>query len=231
MNRILLVALTLGVAVVVFGAATFLATSDVETPPPDAASFAEVALTSTDPAPSNDVLVRPHSPILGDFEAPVTIVEFFDPACEACRAFHPTVKSLLESNPDTVRLVIRYTPFHGKASEIAVALLEAARAQGLFEPVMDALLEKQGQWAAHGAPAADRALAIAEEAGVDMEKASAFMKSPMTIGILNADRADVQAVRIQGTPTFFINGRLLENFSREQLIAEVEREIEATRSN
>ncbi|MFS8328883.1 thioredoxin domain-containing protein, partial [Vreelandella titanicae] len=33
--------------------------------------------------------MRSHSPILGREDAPVTIVEFFDPACEACRAFYP----------------------------------------------------------------------------------------------------------------------------------------------
>ena len=40
-------------------------------------------------------LVRMHSPVLGPREAPVTIVEFFDPACETCRAFHPIVKDLM----------------------------------------------------------------------------------------------------------------------------------------
>ena len=35
----------------------------------------------------NDRLVRPHSPIFGPKKAPVTIVEFFDPACESCRYF------------------------------------------------------------------------------------------------------------------------------------------------
>ena len=41
-------------------------------------------------------LVRMHSPVLGPQNAPVTIVEFFDPACETCRAFYPVVKDLLK---------------------------------------------------------------------------------------------------------------------------------------
>ncbi|HCR94161.1 MAG TPA: disulfide bond formation protein DsbA, partial [Oceanicaulis sp.] len=39
----------------------------------------------------SDALIRSYSPILGSETAPVTIVEFFDPACEACRAFYPVV--------------------------------------------------------------------------------------------------------------------------------------------
>ena len=56
-----------------------------------------------------------------------TIVEFFDPACEACRAFHPIVKDIMAEHGDAVRVVIRYTPFHGAASEEAIRVLEAAR--------------------------------------------------------------------------------------------------------
>ena len=44
-------------------------------------------------------LVRMHSPVLGPREAPVTIVEFFDPACETCRAFYPIVKDLMRQYP------------------------------------------------------------------------------------------------------------------------------------
>ena len=71
-------------------------------------------------------LVRMHSPILGPQGAPVTIVEFFDPACETCRAFYPIVKSLMAKYPEDVRLVIRYAPFH-RGSDQVVKLLEAAR--------------------------------------------------------------------------------------------------------
>src|SRR3546814_19849744 len=42
-----------------------------------------------------DSLIRPHSPTIGPKNAPVTIVEFFDPSCEACRAFYPTVKGIV----------------------------------------------------------------------------------------------------------------------------------------
>ena len=70
-------------------------------------------------------LVRMHSPVFGPQNAPVTIVEFFDPACETCRAFYPIVKNLMAQYPDDVRLVIRYAPFH-QGSDVVVKLLESS---------------------------------------------------------------------------------------------------------
>ena len=90
-----------------------------------------------------DALIRPYSPILGPEDAPVTIVEFFDPACEACRAFYPVVEDIMAEHGDAVRVVIRYTPFHGEASVEAIRVLEAARMQDVFEPVLEAVLREQ----------------------------------------------------------------------------------------
>ena len=50
-------------------------------------------------------LVRSHAPVLGPVDAPVTIVEFFDPACEACRAFHPYVKDIMSNFEGKVRVI------------------------------------------------------------------------------------------------------------------------------
>ena len=60
------------------------------------------------PNATNDPMVRPYSPVIGPPNAAVTIVEFFDPACEACRAFHPIVKQIVAAFPGKVRVVLRY---------------------------------------------------------------------------------------------------------------------------
>jgi protein-disulfide isomerase len=174
-----------------------------------------------------EALIRPYSPNLGAENAPVTIVEFFDPACEACRAFHPIVKDILASNEGMVRVVIRYTPFHGEASVSAIRVLEAARIQGVFEEVLDALLQEQRQWASHGNMEPDMVLKIAVAAGLDGESARTQMLAPQTTAILNQDSSDVKTVDIQGTPTFFVNGKPLNPFSdvelRRMVAAEVAR--------
>lgn len=79
-------------------------------------------------------LVRMHSPVFGPQDAPVTIVEFFDPACETCRAFYPLVKNLMAQHPQKIKLVIRYAAFH-QGSDVVVKLLEAAKSQGKYQAV------------------------------------------------------------------------------------------------
>ena len=182
-------------------------------------------VAETKPAPPSleqGSLVRSYSPVLGAKDAPVTIVEFFDPACEACRAFHPIVKGILAKYPGKVRVVLRYTPFHGEASLEAIAVLEAARLQKVFLPVLETLLKNQSAWASHGSPAPGKILQIAASAGLDVEQASVQIKSPGTVGIINQDRADVEAVGVKGTPTFFVNGKPLTKFGRQELETLVE---------
>ncbi|WP_108862367.1 thioredoxin domain-containing protein [Ruegeria sp. Alg231-54] len=177
-----------------------------------------------------ETLIRPYSPILGPEDAPVTIVEFFDPACEACRAFHPVVKDIVAQHGDAVRVVIRYTPFHGEASEEAIRVLETARMQDVFEPVMEAVLREQPRWAAHGAPEPGLILQIAASAGLDVEAAKTQMRAPQTTGLLNQERADVAAVGIQQTPTFFVNGKPLDPFGEAELRRLVAAEVAAAQS-
>src|SRR4029450_11902773 len=96
-------------------------------------------------------LVREHSPVLGPPRAPVTLVEFLDPACEACRAFAPIVKQILFVHPEEVRVVVRYAAFH-RGSEDAIRILEAARRQGKFDATLTALFDRQEEWATHTGP-------------------------------------------------------------------------------
>lgn len=167
-------------------------------------------------------LVRMHSPVIGPQAAPVTIVEFFDPACEACRAFYPIVKSLLDRHPGDVRLVIRYAPFHAGADEV-VRLLEAARRQGRFVPVLEGLLAAQPRWADHHRPNIELAYQAAGEAGLDLQRARS--EAAAADAVLQQDMEDVAALGVNRTPTFFVNGRPLPSFGPDQLAALVAEEV------
>lgn len=146
MNRrtLILGASALGVAAFAGGAFVLKQRRDAE------AEAAAAAAPTADPT----LLVREYSPSFGPADAPVTLVEFFDPSCEACRAYHPVVQEIRRQFPTQVRVVLRYTVFH-EGSDEAVRILEAARMQDKFEPVLDALLEQQPGWAVHGAPQLD----------------------------------------------------------------------------
>ena len=84
------------------------------------AAFIGAAIFQTEqPSQDNDNTIdtltmpeRKNAPSKGPNDAKVTIVEFFDPACETCAIFHPFVNSLIEQHPGKVKVVMRYAPFH-----------------------------------------------------------------------------------------------------------------------
>lgn len=216
-KSLVLSVLTLGVAI--FAAAIWYQNQPVQ-------------VAAVEPMPSGmaEAMIRDYSPVLGADDAPVTIVEFFDPACEACRAFHPIVKEILAEHEGNVRVVLRYTPFHGAASEEAIRVMEAARMQNIYLPVMDAILAEQPRWASHGAPEPGLVLSIAERAGLDVEAARGQMLAPQILTIINQDRADVETVGVRQTPTFYVNGKLLDPFGANELRAAVSAEVGAAGS-
>ena len=169
-------------------------------------------------------LVRMHSPVFGPQDAPVTIVEFFDPACETCRAFYPLVKNLMAQHPDKIKLVIRYAAFH-QGSDVVVKLLEAAKSQGKYQAVLEALLAAQPAWADHGQPKLETAFAVAQQAGLDLSQARQAMESPAMQALLQQDMDDLTALQVTKTPTFFVNGRSLPSFGPDQLAALVAEEV------
>lgn len=218
MNRRTLVLATAAVGIAVFGGGAAIYSGNTPAPAP-----------VPGPAPSgNDTLVRMHSPVMGPVAAPVTIVEFFDPSCEACRAFYPIVKQMMAQTGPSVRLVLRYAAFH-KGSDEAVRILEAARKQNRFQPVLEALLAQQPVWAAHGAPDLEKAWQAAATAGLDLDQARRDAASPAVDAVLAQDMADVRANKVEQTPTFFVNGKPLTEFSPQGLYNLVEAEIDATK--
>jgi protein-disulfide isomerase len=158
----------------------------------------------------------------------VTIVEFFDPACETCRAFYPIVKNILQQYPNDVRLVIRYAPFHAGSDQV-VKLLEASKRQGQYLAVLEAVLAAQPQWADHGKPNIDLAYRAAQAAGLDLAKAEIDAQRPDIAGVLKQDIEDLTALEVTKTPTFFVNGRGLPSFGEQQLLTLVAEEVAKAR--
>jgi protein-disulfide isomerase len=173
-------------------------------------------------------LVRSHSPVLGAANAPVTVVEFLDPACEACRAYAPLVKQILFAHPEDVRVVVRYAAFHPGSDE-AVRILEAARRQGKFDEVLGALFERQQEWASHHAPNIDNAWKIAGSAGLGMARARRDARTGEVDALLKQEADDVVALKVERTPTFIVNGKLLVDFGPEQLMQLVASEVAAAK--
>lgn len=171
-----------------------------------------------------EVFVRPHSPILGDEDAKVYLVEFLDPECESCKAFYPSVKQLLKLYPGKIKLVVRYVPFH-KNSKHAIRVLEASRKQGKFWETIEIMFKTQAAWASHHDPKPQRVFDYLPAAGVIVDQLKEDMKSPEIDKVIALDQQDAATLQVRGTPSFFVNGRALESFGFEQLKALVESEI------
>ena len=170
------------------------------------------------------VFVRAASPSMGAESAKVQLVEFFDPACETCRAFYPLVKKIVDGQEGKVQLVVRYLPLH-KGSDVAVRILEAARQQNLFWPVTEATLRAQPMWASHGNPEPEHIWEFLGPTGLDIPRAREDARSPAAQAALDQDIAAAVALKVTKTPGFYVNGRPLTEFGPEQLKALVATEV------
>jgi protein-disulfide isomerase len=173
-------------------------------------------------------LMRMHSPTLGNPDAKVQLVEFLDPACETCARFYPLVKKILAANPDEIRLVLRYAPFH-EGSSAVVAVLEAAKIQGKFWPALEAVLASQSDWTQHHIAHVDRVWKHLAGLGLNLEQVRVDMASPEIARAVEQDLADARALNVIKVPSFFVNGQPLTQFGYEPLKALVDAALRSAR--
>ncbi len=170
--------------------------------------------------------VRGHSQTLGEDGAKVFLVEFMDPACETCAAFSPLVKQIMAANPGKIKLVIRYAPFHDGA-DYFVKILEAAKKQGKYWETLEVMFKSQPYWASHSNPQPQKIWQFLPQAGLDLEQIKRDMNDPAIVTIIEQDLEDAKTLNVRKTPGFFVNGRPLESFGREQLYQLIQSEMDA----
>ena len=181
----------------------------------------------------NSALARADSATLGPAEAPVTIVEFYDPECESCSAFNPTVKKMLKDYPGQVRLVARYMPLHPN-SLLAASFTEAAGEQGKYWQMQEMLFQRQPEWGErHGAPTTSQPPDVpalfekyALELGLDVAKINRAVKENRYAAKLARDKQDGQSLGVRRTPTIFVNGRQLARLDAADLKALIDEELQ-----
>lgn len=188
-------------AVLVFGAVLLFSNKQSSTPAP----VSENAAVGTS-APS---FLRPHSPSFGNALARVTVTEWFDPECEACRMVHPFVKQIMKENANTVRFVLRYMPYHPN-SMYAASVLEEARELGKFNEALDLLFEKQPEWGSHHDPRPDLIPGYLKAIGIPPEKLEREYVIKKHGEKIRIDESDGNALGVNGTPSFFVNGKPVE---------------------
>jgi protein-disulfide isomerase len=165
---------------------------------------------------NSDVFVRSHSPILGSNEAKVTVVEFMDPECESCREFYPHIKHIMRKYEGKARLVIRYVPFH-QNSRFAIAILEASKLQGKYWETLELLFKTQPEWGDHHNPKPELLWNYLPEVGLNIEQLKKDMQNPEIAALIETDFNDAKTLQIRGTPSFFVNGKMVMDFGTSYL--------------
>lgn len=152
-----------------------------------------------------DVLERhPGSPVGGNPDGAITVVEFFDYNCGFCKRALPTKQALLDDDPD-IRYVYKEFPILAESSRYAarMALAIHYRQPDLYESFHTALLEHQGTLTE------ETVREIARQIGVDLDAALADMDSPRVTEEIQRNMQVAQALGIGGTPTFVIGSEII----------------------
>lgn len=185
-------------------------------------------------AASTSALVREDSHRLEEAkDDEVTLVEFLDFECEGCRAAYPFVEDLRETYDGQVTFVVRYFPMDGHANaRNAAHAVEAAARQGRFEDMYAQMYETQTQWGERRDSQAALFRGFAEDMGLDMTQFDADVDSPDVAERVQADVDDGLALGVSGTPTFFLNGEILQVGTTEEFTDAIDAALErAGRAN
>jgi protein-disulfide isomerase len=147
------------------------------------------------------LLEDPQTPIAGNPDGDVTVVEFFDYRCTYCRRVVASLRELLEEDRG-LRVVLKDMPVLGPDSVRAARAALASRKQDAYVPFHFALMATDDL-----SPAGIRATAKA--VGLDPDRLEADMDAPEVSAVIEANYALAQELGIEGTPAFVIGGQLI----------------------
>jgi protein-disulfide isomerase len=165
------------------------------------------------------------APTLGPDTAPVTVVLFTDFRCPFCRKAAKEVRPLRDRFGDDLRVVFKHFPMtqlHPRVKR-AHRAAAAAAAQGRFWPYHDLLFAHTGRL--------DRDVLedLAAEAGLDMDDFRAALDDEALAHVVEQDLKQGRALGVRGTPTFFVNGRMVVGMDERRLTRVIRYELDRTR--
>jgi protein-disulfide isomerase len=175
-----------------------------ETPPAAAAKAPESA-GSVDMAKLLEPGALPDK-VLGNDDAPVTIVEYASMTCPHCAHFHATALPELKTkyiDTGKVRLIFREFPFDPRAE---AGFMLARCSNDNYFPMIDVLFKQQQNWASVE-NAKDALLQISKLAGFSQESFEACLTDQKLLEDVRAvQKRGADEFKVDSTPTFFING-------------------------
>jgi protein-disulfide isomerase len=163
-----------------------------------------------------EIFEDPDTPVAGNPNGDVSLVEFFDYRCPYCKQVEPSLEALLGEDRQ-LRLVYKEFPVLGPESVTASKAALAARKQGKYDAFHRALMTLKGQ-------INDTAVyKTAESVGVDVDRLKRDMAAPEIARALKANTELADALDIRGTPGFIVGNEIvpgaIDLASLKQLIA------------
>lgn len=150
----------------------------------------------------------------GQEEGVLTVTEYGDFQCPACGGFYPIVKEVKEQFKDQIRFEFKHFPLvqiHPNAMP-AHRAAQAAASQGKFWEMHDMLYEQQQSWTDSSNPASVFEQ-YARDIGLDMDQYLSEVNTSEVLGVINADIDAGKSLGANSTPTFTIDGEVVEDLS------------------
>ncbi|WP_267257218.1 DsbA family protein [Coxiella endosymbiont of Ornithodoros maritimus] len=165
----------------------------------------------------------PTSPVAGNPQGNVTLVEFFDYQCGYCKAMNSVIQSIVKRNKN-LRVVFKELSIFGGQSQYAAKASLAAAKQRKYYDFHNALLSVDGQLSEQ------ITLKTAEKLGLNLAQLKKEMDNPATQKQLRDNFQLAQSLELAGTPTFVIGNKTLAKFgfipgatSQQNLQKEIDR--------
>jgi protein-disulfide isomerase len=150
----------------------------------------------------HEVFDDPRTPVGGNPQGDVSVVEFFDYRCPYCKQVEPSLESMLKQDPK-LRLIYKEFPILGPVSVTAARAALAARHQGKYDAFHEAMMQARGNITD------DTVYRVAGSVGLDVDQLKHDMAAPEIAQIIKTNIKLADALDIHGTPAFIIGDKLV----------------------
>jgi len=144
----------------------------------------------------------PITPIGGNPDGDVTMIEFFDYQCGYCKKAFPGVMEVIKEDKN-IHYIFKEFAILGPESEIAARVALAAQKQGKYMDFHVAMMTVRGRLNE------DKILKTAESLGIDMDQLKTDMQSDEVNAEISSTREIAQRLGITGTPAFIIGDKII----------------------
>lgn len=154
--------------------------------------------------------VKNLSRLKGNPSASISIVEYSDFECPACRQAQTVLNETIQKYPDEVNVIFQHFPLQShRWSLLAHQAAECSAQQNAFWSFHDRLYNDQAVWSVASIAPWETFLRYAKEQKISLDAFVRCLENPLTIRTLKEERATGTSLGVRSTPSFFVNGKLV----------------------